>query len=122
MNLVVLSGNLTKDVESKTSGETKIAVISIAVNEGKDKVNFFDCVAFNKQAELISTYCNKGKKVLIRGKLDEDKWQAQDGTNRSKTKIIINEIEFLSKNESTEDNEDSEPVEDTSVSDGDLPF
>ena len=36
-------------------------------------------------------------KVAIEGKLNQSRWQAEDGTNRSKIEIIVDEIEFMSR-------------------------
>ena len=114
MNSVILTGNLTKDPIVK---ESKIATFTIAWNKG-DKGNFFDCIAFDKKAELIEKYCKKGNKILIRGELAQDRWQAQDGTNRTSVKIIVQDIEFLGKKEETE--EVAAPVEETTQKE--LPF
>ena len=99
MNSVVLTGNLTNDPKVKDS---KVATFTMAWNKG-DKGNFFDCIAFDKKAELVEKYCKKGNKILIRGELAQDRWQAQDGSTRSSVKIIVQEIEFLSKREETEE-------------------
>lgn len=123
MNSVILSGNLTKDVvTNKANNGTLIATASIAINKG-EKANYFDLVAYKEKAELLSKYCHKGSKILIRGELTQDLWQDKEGRNKSALRIIVNEIEFLSKKETGEATEaQEEPVEDTSVQEGDLPF
>lgn len=124
MNSVVLTGNLTKNVETKivNNGTSTIATFTIAWNRG-DTAGYFDCIAFDKKAELIQNYCKKGSKILIRGELSQDRWKAQDGTNKSAIRIIVAEVEFLSKKEQENAPESqNEPVEDKSVEPGDLPF
>jgi len=99
MNSVVLTGNLTKDPEVRTTNTGKtVASCTIAWNRGED-VGYFDCIAFEKRAELLRDYCKKGSKILIRGELKQDKWQDKDGHDRSAIRILISEIEFLSKRE-----------------------
>ena len=125
MNSVILSGNLTNDPTIKSVGADNktMATFTLAHNRGKDDVNFFDCVAFDKKAELIRDYCKKGNKILIRGELKQDVWNAQDGSKRSQIRVVVQEVEFLSKNENKGQNESQEAVvEDKSVQPSDLPF
>ena len=119
MNQVILTGNLTKDVTLKTTNNGKIATFTLAHNKG-EKANYFDCITFDKRAELVDMYCKKGSKLLIRGELTQDVWQAQDGSNRSAIRILVNEVEFLSKKEATDPEEPAEPVEEEQT--GELPF
>lgn len=123
MNSVILTGNLTKDPDIRTTNNGKmVASCSIAWNRGEE-VSYFDCVAFDKKAELISDYCKKGNKILIRGELKQDVWQDKTGATNRATRILINEIEFLSKKEQNDANSTpAEPVEDTTVDENGLPF
>lgn len=123
MNSVILTGNLTKDPDIRTTSNGKmVASCSIAWNKGEE-VNYFDCIAFEKRAELIRDYCKKGNKILIRGELKQDMWQDKTGATKSATRILINEIEFLSKKEQNDaNNTPAEPVEDTTVDENGLPF
>ena len=87
MNQVILTGNITKEILTKDTTKGKVANFTIANNRG-EIASFFDCIAFDKRAETISTYCKKGDKVLIRGELTQDRWTAQDGTSRTAIRII----------------------------------
>lgn len=102
-NKVILLGNLTKDPEIKylPSG-MPVANFSIAINEKYKKgdewvenVNYFDIVVFSKQGESCNEYLSKGNPVLIEGKLQQRRWEAQDGTKRSKIEIVANNVVFL---------------------------
>lgn len=103
MNKVILMGRFTKDPESRMSSNgTKVAIFGLACNYGVDKdgnslVEFINCKAFGKTAELISTYCHKGDGVLAEGKIRNGSYDAQDGTKRYTTDIIIDRIEFAGK-------------------------
>lgn len=106
INSVCLSGRLTRDSELRVS-QTGMQVLSIgmAVNdrikdsttgEWQDKPNFIDCKMFGKRAESIAQYLTKGTQVFIEGKLRWSQWES-DGQKRSKVEVIVNEIEFQSR-------------------------
>lgn len=106
INRVNISGNLTRDPElrSMPSG-TLVLSFSVAVNdrvrdqqsgEWKDRPNYVDCVLFGARAQGLSRFLTKGSKVAVEGKLHYSKWQAQDGSNRSKLEVYVDEVEFLS--------------------------
>lgn len=97
INNVCVSGNVTADCEKFAAGETPAISFAIAVNEySKDKefVNFFDCVMFGNRAKGIAPYIVKGAKVFITGRLRQDRWTAEDGTNRSRVRIIVSDLDF----------------------------
>ena len=97
MNLVNLTGRITKDLELKQAGQTQVTNFSMAVDNPfkKDDTSFFDVVAFGKTAQLLNDYCGKGSKVLIEGNLKQDRFQDKEGNNRSVVRVIANRIEFL---------------------------
>ena len=103
INTVVIAGRTTKDPEIKvTPSGTAVLSFSLAVNDTKknaqgeweDVVDFFDCKVFGKRAESLAQYIPKGSKLTINGRLHQDRWQAQDGTNRSRVSIIVQDIEL----------------------------
>lgn len=103
INTVVIAGRTTKDPEIKvTPSGTTVLSFSLAVNDTKKNAqgeweeiaNFFDCVLFGERAERIAQYIPKGSKLTINGRLHQDRWQAQDGTNRSRVSIIVQDIEL----------------------------
>ena len=103
INTVVIAGRTTKDPEIKvTPSGTAVLSLSLAVNDTKknaqgeweDVVDFFDCKVFGKRAESLAQYIPKGSKLTINGRLHQDRWQAQDGTNRSSVSIIVQDLEL----------------------------
>lgn len=103
INTVVIAGRTTKDPEIKvTPSGTAVLSLSLAVNDTKKNAqgeweeiaNFFDCVLFGERAERIAQYITKGSKLVVNGRLHQDRWQAQDGTNRSRVSIIVQDIEL----------------------------
>jgi len=108
-NKVILMGNLTRDPELRyTPDGMAICNFGIAVNDsfrrasegdGKDETMFIDVATFRKQAENCGQYLKKGRRVLVEGRLRLERWQAQDGANRSKHTVSANVVQFLSVGE-----------------------
>ena len=103
INTVVIAGYTAKDPELKvTPSGTTVLSLLLAVNDTKknaqgeweETANFFDCVLFGKRAESLAQYIPKGSKLTINGRLHQDRWQGQDGTNRSRVSIIVQDIEL----------------------------
>jgi single-strand DNA-binding protein len=108
MNKVFLIGNITKDPEIKTTSTgKKVASLSLAVSDGKDAngqnvSQFFNLKAWEKTAEIIEKYCQKGHKIGIVGKITTRKWEKEDGTVAYITEILVNEIELLTSKSEAE--------------------
>jgi single-strand DNA-binding protein len=105
INVVVISGNLTRDPELRhTNSGTAILSFGVAVNDRMkdrdgswvDRPNFVDVTVFGARAEALSRYLSKGTKVALSGKLRYSSWE-RDGQKRSKLEVIAEEIEFLSR-------------------------
>lgn len=65
-----------------------------------EKVSFFDCVAWNKLAEIIAQHCVKGKQIAVSGELQQRRWSDSDGKGHSKVEILVSEIQMLQRKES----------------------
>ena len=93
-----IMGNLTRDVELRDAGGTPLASFSIAVNKkykDKETVSFIDCKAWGKTGELIAQYFGKGKAIHVTGEIEQENWEAKDGTKRSKLVVNVREFDFL---------------------------
>jgi len=98
MNIVGIAGNLTKDPELRsTQTGKKVVNFSIAINEGKDKTEFVNCIAWEKTAELIKEYCSKGDRLSCSGKLQTRTWEDQSGTKRYATEVVVMQFDFPPK-------------------------
>lgn len=96
MNKVLLMGRITKEVELKQSANGGVARFTVAVNRiKKGEADFINCVAFGKTAEMMSQYFGKGKPIIIEGHLQTGSYDAQDGTKRYTTDIVVERIEFV---------------------------
>ena len=111
VNKVILVGRLVRDAELKyTNTGTALSVFSIAANEyyksdneKKEIVSYFEITMWGKRAESLSKYLLKGNQICVVGRLKQDRW-TQDGANRSKIKIVCEDIQLLgSKNKKNED-------------------
>ncbi len=104
-NKVILMGNLTKDPEVRyTPSGTAVASFGLAVSrrykqgdETKEEVCFVDVVVFGKQAETSGQYLSKGQGVIVDGRLQQRRWDSEDGQKRSKHEVVAQSIQFLPK-------------------------
>lgn len=95
MNIVNIMGRLTAAPEIRqTSTGKNVCEITIAVSSGKDKTNFIPCQAWEKTAEIIAQYFNKGNMIAITGSLQVNNYKDKDGNNRSRTYVLVREITF----------------------------
>ena len=102
INNVCIIGNITKDLELKeTESGIKYTRFSIAVNrklkDGEYGTDFFNIVAWRNNAEFISKYFEKGKKIGIVGKLQTNIYTDKDGNERTGVDIVVNEAYFVEK-------------------------
>lgn len=103
-NKTILLGNLTRDPELRTTPNGRsVASFSLAVNRSwknangqtQEAVDFFDCVAWGKAGEIISQYTQKGRALLVSGRLQSRSWE-QDGHKRSKVELVVEDFNFIS--------------------------
>lgn len=101
-NSVHLIGRLTKEVELKyTANRTAVASISLAVqrdrknDKGEYEVDFPNVVVWQKSAENLANYCQKGDKIGIEGKLQTRSYPGKDGKKVFVTEVVTNSVEFL---------------------------
>ena len=68
MNHITLIGRLAKDPELKYSQSGKAYcrfTLAVSREFNREEVDFLDCVAWNKTAETIAEWLNKGRKIAI---------------------------------------------------------
>jgi single-strand DNA-binding protein len=104
-NKVILIGNLTKDPEIRyTPSGTPVANFRLAVNHKykqgddlKEEVCYIDIVVFGKQAENCGQFLNKGQSVIVDGRLQERRWETEDGQKRNKHELVAQTVRFMPK-------------------------
>jgi len=121
INIVIILGNLTADIEPiYTPQGVAISNFTVAVNrkyksndEWKEEVSFIGVTAIGKLAELCAKYMKKGSKCLVEGKIRQERWEGKDGKQQSKTKVVADNVQFLTRLPKEDDqNESTEVIDD----------
>lgn len=134
LNLVVVSGRLTRDVECRfVPNGTAVADFSVALNRiwykddaKQEETTFVDCVVFGKQAEFAGKL-QKGDYVMVTGRLKEDVWIDKDQNKRRKLQIHVDKLDRPPRASSTPDVRARQVAEeqvdfDTPATTEDVPF
>ena len=115
MNKVFLIGNLTRDPElTETPSGIAVCRFGIAVNrnykgsDGERQTDFFNCIVWRNQAELVARYTKKGKKVAVTGSIELRNYEDNQGVKRTAVDVVVQDIEFLTPRD---DNDEFEPDE-----------
>jgi len=104
LNKVILIGNLTRDPELRyTPAGTAVCTFGLATNrswvtqtgETKEETEFHRIVAWNKLGELCAQLLAKGRKAYVEGRLSTRNWTGQDGTQRTTTEVVIEDMIIL---------------------------
>jgi single-strand DNA-binding protein len=104
LNRVTLIGRLTRDPELKyIQSGTAVANFTIANNrtyttnsgEKKEDVSYLDCLAWGKMGEIITQYMQKGRRIAVEGRLQQRRWEDQEGNKKSKIEIVADNVQFL---------------------------
>lgn len=104
----MLIGRLTRDPEMRyTPSGAAVTNFSIATNrygsdssgERKEYTEFHNVVAWNQGkrnlAELCAQFLRKGSMVYVEGRLQTRSWEGQDGQKKSRTEVVVTDVEFL---------------------------
>ncbi len=129
-NIVILAGNIGQNPETRTTqGGTRITHFTLATSrprysEGKvvrddrgyrvQDTEWHRITAFNGLGKTIEEHCEKGMKVLVRGRIHYTKWTDQQGVERYGCEIIAETVDFLSRARQTE-NSDGKLVDDDEI-------
>lgn len=102
LNNVILVGRLTKDVELKElENDGAVVRITLAVQrgyknaEGEKEVDFIEVTCWNETAKLVKEYSKKGDLIGIKGRLQNNNYEKEDGTKVYQTVVIAERVNFL---------------------------
>ena len=105
LNKVMLIGNLTRDPELRhTPKGTSVTELGLAINrvwyddnkQKQEDTTFVDVTFWGRQAETIQQYLNKGRAILVEGRLQLDSWDDKEtGKKRSKLRVIGESFQFI---------------------------
>ena len=116
-NKITLMGRMGNDIELKKVGEHTVGKFTMATSKkrkGEEVTQWHSVQIWNKSAEAISNYCGKGKRVMIEGEIEYQKYE-KDGQTKYFTQINANSVTIV---DFTEKKDSSQP----NVSASDLPF
>lgn len=129
MNKIFICGRLTREpqITHLQSGKG-VARFTIAVNRAYDreKADFIDCEAWEKQGELVAKYLTKGSQCIVEGELRIDTYE-KDGAKRTRAVVRADRVEFIGGNPNSAQNQNG-GVKDASIDDlqpsddDDMPF
>ena len=114
---VVIEGNVGKIEMRYTANGKAVTSFSVAVNEKYGEtvsVEWFNCVAWEKLAEVMGQYVDVGKEILVAGKMNTRSWEKPDGGKAYRTELIVRDFSFVGKREAGGSRDDIDP--------DDLPF
>lgn len=138
LNVVALMGRLVADPQLRqTTTGKNVASFRVAVDRGRKDVNgqnqadFFDIVAWDKSAEFVCRYFQKGSLIALEGRLQSRNYQDKSGNNRNAVEVVVSNVSFAGKEPAQSQNVANRAVsapvtasnEYTPIEyDGDLPF
>jgi single-strand DNA-binding protein len=97
MNKVVLVGRLTRDAELRyTKNGNAVASFTVAVNRNKDEADFINCIAWNKVAENLANFTQKGTLIAVDGSIQTRSYKNNEGKMIYVTEVLAHSVEFLS--------------------------
>ena len=117
LNQCSFIGRLGKEVELRPIGDSSVANFTIACGwKSKDKegVEWINVSAFGKLADICAQYLVKGSQVYVQGKMKTDKY-TKDGVERYSTKIVADNVQFLSKANVQNEAPQAAPEEDPAI-------
>jgi len=104
VNSVILIGHLTRNPRlSHTSSGKAVCDFGLALNrrwldvngDSHQEATFVDLTAWNQQAEVVTEYCQKGRPVVVEGRLEQERWESPTGEKRSRLKVVAQRVTFL---------------------------
>ena len=103
INVVVIAGNLVRRPESRPAGGSTVATGTLALNrkylsggQTKEDVTFIDVIFWGATAEYMAKYGDKGRMVMVRGRLEVNSWTDKaSGGKRSKVRVVAEDASLL---------------------------
>ena len=103
LNQVVLVGRLTSDLEAKELEDgRKVTNMTLAIPrsfknaDGEYETDFVECTLWNNIAENTAEYCKKGDIVGVKGRLQTNNYEKEDGSKVFKLDVVAEKVTFLS--------------------------
>lgn len=107
LNIVAVMGRLARDPEMRQTTTCKsVASFTIACDRGRRDANgqsvcdWLNIVAWDKTAEFVCKYFQKGSMIAVDGRLQSRSYQDKNGQNRTAVEIVANNVNFCGSKES----------------------
>src|ERR687896_99913 len=101
-NTITIVGNVNDDPELRfTPSGLPVANFTVAVNQRfknasgqwEDRLDgFFRCSCWRDMAENVAESIQKGQRLMVVGRLQEQRWEDQEGGKRSRVEIQVDEV------------------------------
>jgi single-strand DNA-binding protein len=79
--------------------------------EKKETVSYFDFQVWGKLGEIVSEHAKKGMRLAVDGRLQQQRWDDQDGKKRARIEIVVNEFQFLDGKKESSNKPESKPAD-----------
>ena len=89
--------------------------------DGNQQADFISCVAWEKTAEVISQYTEKGRKIAVEGRIQTRSYDGNDGNKRYVTEVVVQSMEFCDS-KGGQQLSDAKKFGGATVPDDDIPF
>lgn len=129
LNRAMLIGRVGKDVEVRTTDNSKVASFTLATSERfkdrngevKEQTEWHNIVVWGKLADVCEKYVQKGSTLYVEGKLRTRSWDDKDGNKRYVTEILASAIQLLDKKENSSAPADTTKFDPSSVKSTPIP-
>ena len=128
LNHITLHGRFTSTPEiRKTNTNKSVASFTLAVDRDKEHTDFINCVAWEKKAEFVGGYFDKGQEAVVNGRLTSRQYKDKEGKNRTAFEVMVENIDFCGKKTDRAETPErpkyqEPPFQDLTDDDGELPF
>ncbi len=102
LNHITLMGRLVRDPELRyTQSQTPVVSFRIAVDRdysgrdgGERQADFIDIVAWRQTAEFVNKYFQKGRMIVVSGRLQMRDWTDRDNNKRTSAEVVADNVYF----------------------------
>lgn len=130
LNRIILVGRLTADPETRTTMDgIPMTKFRLAVGRQQQSgTDFIDVITWRRVAEVCSDCLNKGRLVLVEGRIQIRSFEDQTGQRRWATEVVARNVQMLDKTENRKEKseksgtDEAEELVDDSDLGSDLPF
>lgn len=117
LNNVSIMGRLARDPELRTTTSGK-SVVSFTIAKDRDRkdangqnqTDWIRMTAWEKTAEFICKYFQKGSMIAIEGRLQSKTYQDKNGTNRTDMEVVVEKVYFVGAKSASNTDSNAQPA------------